>query len=250
MSTTVDDEALSAFLDGELPADRRAQVARALAASPAVAERLAALAALHADLRTLFDPVLTEPVPERLRALLDAGPGAAAPAVVPFRRRLVAAWQPAALAASLALLLGVGAGWGLRAPPPEPRLAGLAPTASAALQAILERAPSGETRPLGPDGEVTPVASLADAEHGWCRLFVVDDGTRPLEAVACRDGGGWRVLALAELSTAPAAAADGYAPATGGSPSPLRSLLGELGLGEPVESSVEERLIREGWPGH
>lgn len=246
MSAPVDDEALSAFLDGELPPERRVQVARALAASPALAGRLAALAELHGDLRALFDPVLAEPVPERLRTLVEPAAPATGPGVVPFRRRAAAAWRPAALAASLALLIGLGAGWGLRAPSP-PQLASLAPWASPSLQAILDTAPSGETRALGPDAEVTPVASLAAADGGWCRLFRLSGTGGPAEGVACREGDGWQVRAYVALAPVAAAPDGGYAPASGEARSPLRGLASELGLGEPIDPSREERLIGAGW---
>jgi len=247
MSAPVDDEALSAFLDGELPPDRRAQVARALAASPALVERLAALAELHEGLRRLFDPVLAEPVPERLRALVEPEVATPGPVVVPFHRRAVAAWRPAALAASLALLIGLGAGWGLRAPPPLQQVTSLTPGAPPSLQAVLDSAPSGETRALGPDAEVTPVASLAAAGGGWCRLFRLTGGSGPADGIACRENDGWRVLAYVALAESAAAPDDGYAPASAGSRSPLRGLVPELGLGDPVDPATEERLIRDSW---
>lgn len=246
MRAPVDDEALSAFLDGELPPKRRAEVARALAASPVLAERLAALAELDGDLRALFDPVLAEPVPGRLRALLEPEAAATGPTLVPFRRRAAVAWRPAALAASVALLIGLGAGWGLRAPSPL-QLAGLAPSASASLQAILDTAPSGETRVLGTDAEVTPVASLETADGGWCRLFRLRAADGPTEGVACRADDGWHVRAYVALAPVAVAPAEGYAPASGEARSPLRALASELGLGETIDPGREERLIRAGW---
>lgn len=246
MSAPVDDEALSAFLDGELPTDRRAEVARALVATPALAERLAALAELDRGLRRLFDPVLAEPVPERLRALVEPEVATTGAVVVPFRRRAAAAWRPAALAASLALVIGLGAGWGLRAPSPRP-VASLAPSAPPTLQAILDSAASGETRALGPDAEVTPVASSAAAGGGWCRLFRLTGASGPADGIACRDEGGWRVLAYVALADSAATPDDGYAPASADSGSPLRGLIPKLGLGDPVDPATEERLIRDGW---
>jgi hypothetical protein len=246
MSGPIDDEALSAFLDGELPPERRSQVARALASNPALAERLAALAELGEGLRTLFDPVLTEPVPERLQALVAPRTATAAPVVVPLRRPAVPTWRPAALAASLALLVGVGAGWGLRAPPPQ-QVASLGPMAPASLQAILDSAPSGETRSLGPATEATLVASLPDPGRGWCRLFRVSDAAGPADGIACRERDGWRVVAYVALGTASAGPDDGYAPASGESRSPMRGVVADLGLGDPVDPDTEQRLIRDRW---
>jgi anti-sigma factor RsiW len=62
------DEALVAYLDGELDADERAHVEAWLDADPAVRDRLLALADSATMLRNAFADFVTEPVPERLIA--------------------------------------------------------------------------------------------------------------------------------------------------------------------------------------
>ena len=57
---------LHAYLDGELAASERALVESRVAADPELAQRLAAYSRLNEALRAQFDPVLDEPVPERL----------------------------------------------------------------------------------------------------------------------------------------------------------------------------------------
>ena len=62
------DEALVAYLDGELDADERAHVEAWLEADPTVRDRLLALADSATTLRSAFAEFVTEPVPERLLA--------------------------------------------------------------------------------------------------------------------------------------------------------------------------------------
>ncbi len=59
---------LHAFVDGRLPAARRAEVDLYLQQRPEEADRLQAYAAQNAELLALFDPVLDEAVPQRLTA--------------------------------------------------------------------------------------------------------------------------------------------------------------------------------------
>ena len=62
------DEALVAYLDGELDADERAHVEAWLDADPAIRDRLLALAESAKMLHNAFADFVTEPVPERLIA--------------------------------------------------------------------------------------------------------------------------------------------------------------------------------------
>jgi anti-sigma factor RsiW len=98
----IDDAELHAYVDGQLTPDRVAAVDEALASEPALAARVAALRSLNADLRDALDPILSEPIPERLLAAAApprAGRGAA--------RR----WMLPAFAAAATLVLGLGLGW-------------------------------------------------------------------------------------------------------------------------------------------
>lgn len=94
---------LHAWLDDELPPARRLEVDAWLAEQPEAAARLRAYAEIDHGLHALYDGVLDEPVPERLRA------AATAAAAAPPRRR-AAGWARAAAAAGWLLLGGV-AGW-------------------------------------------------------------------------------------------------------------------------------------------
>jgi anti-sigma factor RsiW len=85
---------LHAYVDGQLPAARRAEVEAYLAQRPDEAQRLRIYAAQNDELRALFDPVLDEALPGRLGA--------------PPRRP----WQWQKLAAGIAIAVSSGsAGW-------------------------------------------------------------------------------------------------------------------------------------------
>ncbi|HNJ46349.1 MAG TPA: hypothetical protein PLA33_09480 [Ottowia sp.] len=65
---TIDDAELHAYVDGQLAPARRAAVEAWLAQNPEDAARVADYAALNAQLRAHFEPVLNEAPPTRLRA--------------------------------------------------------------------------------------------------------------------------------------------------------------------------------------
>lgn len=70
MSEHVSELDLQAYADGELPEERRAVVAAWLAAHPEDAERIESYRRLADELRSTYDGVLGEPVPEHLRRAL------------------------------------------------------------------------------------------------------------------------------------------------------------------------------------
>src|SRR5260370_442108 len=69
---TFSDDVLMAYADGELDLRTRAQVEDAIAADPQIARRVAAHQALRNTLRSGFDKVLDEPVPDHLIAAARA----------------------------------------------------------------------------------------------------------------------------------------------------------------------------------
>ncbi len=99
MTAPPDTEILHAWLDDELPADRRAEVEAWLRDHPEEAARVRLWAADSQALRSQLEPVLSEPVPQRLTQLVWSH----APAT------LSSGWQRWA-AAALVFVLGGGAG--------------------------------------------------------------------------------------------------------------------------------------------
>jgi len=85
---------LQAYVDDRLPPERRAEIEAYLAQAPEDAERIAAYRAQGVRLRALFNPVLDEPIPQRLTLFAP-------------RRRASRFAAAAAL-----LLVGTAVGWG------------------------------------------------------------------------------------------------------------------------------------------
>ena len=91
------DEALVAYLDGELDSAERRHVEAWLEAEPAARERLAALAQSADVLRSAYADIVNEPIPERLIA---AARGETAPASPPQQAEILVLQRPGRVAAA------------------------------------------------------------------------------------------------------------------------------------------------------
>ena len=100
--TPISEADIHAYVDGQLAPERVTRVEAALGVDAVQTERVAAMRAQNAALRDALDPVLAEPIPERLLAAATSPRGRAAGA-----RR----WFAAAFAMAATLLVGVGIGW-------------------------------------------------------------------------------------------------------------------------------------------
>src|ERR1700750_1019299 len=94
----VTEDELHAYVDNELPAERRSDVEAWLATHPEDAERVQSWRAMAEALHARYDSVVNEPVPTRLE--LER--------VVQQRRRWLSGAVPASL---LAFIAGSGTGW-------------------------------------------------------------------------------------------------------------------------------------------
>jgi hypothetical protein len=240
------DEELVAYADGELPAEQAHAIAQAAAADAALARRIERFAQTRRVLGAAFATKLAEPVPQRLLDVLSAPTGK----VAPLRRATAArAWVPMALAASVALAVGLSVSLWL----PGERGAGVAiaglPGDASVLAEVLERSGSGEPRELARDGgiyEILPTATLQTAA-GWCREFESRferaGASARARAVACRQhDGAWRLVAAAAADGAAAPGGD-YAPASGAGPDLAAGLAGAV----RVTPAQEAALIRDNW---
>lgn len=121
MRTPVSDDDLLSYVDGALDPGRAAEVEAWLADNPAEAERVRQWHEQAEGLHRLFDPVLDEPVPERLWV-----------AAIQARRRPVWLAPLVRLAAMLLLVLAGGlGGWWLRGPAMEEGTGGSAEAVAA-----------------------------------------------------------------------------------------------------------------------
>jgi hypothetical protein len=241
------DETLMAYADGELDAATRAAVEAAASADPQLAQRIAQHQVLRARLRATFEPVLAEPVPQRLLAAARGAPAAArADNVIAFPARQRPRWswpQWGAMAASLIVGLLLGP---LLLRPSAPQ-APLATSGGRVLAGgVLARALSQQLASTQPS--LAPVAigvSFRARSGAYCRTFVLRE-SQPLAGLACREGPSWQVVALAQ-SAAPGAAGGGYRQAGSALPPAVASTLDELIAGEPLDAAAEAAARAHGW---
>lgn len=150
MTDQVSEHDLQAYADGKLPQERRAAVAAWLAAHPEDAERIESYRQLAEELRSTYDGVLDEPVPERLSRALH-------PARV-RRVALVALWV------GFGAALGAIGGWQLHSMQAPAVPAGDGATVLARRAAVAHATYSPEVRhpvEVGADQEAHLVAWLS-----------------------------------------------------------------------------------------
>ena len=247
-SSSSDDDALSALIDGALPRDEADALRARIARDPQLAARLGAMERANRAVRDAYRDVVDEPLPQRVLELLRTPQSHVADVVdldARRRRRGIPAWLPQAAAAGVALAIGLGLGFGFGQRSSDAPAAGvLAATGPVApgspLEALLESVPSGEPREL--DGATAEARFTFRAQNGeWCRELAVSSGTSRNAAVACRRDGGWRV----DLVGVEAAGGEVYRPA--GGDAPLREAVDALIDGEPLEPDAERALVARGW---
>jgi hypothetical protein len=251
----IEDEQLAAYVDGELDADARAAVEAAVAADPVLAARLARQRALLGSLRAVYDPVLDEPVPERLLAALrPAAPamtaigGRAAPrrAVRRLLRRNWPQWGAIAAAVAVGILIGAS-GWLQYARAPLATVDGRLLARDGLAQALNAQLASAQAA----DAPVRIGVSFKAKSGEYCRTFALagskaTDGA--MDGLACRAGAGWRVRLLAQAASA-AAPSGGYRTAASSMAAPILRAVDESIDGAPLDAAGERAAQRAGWGG-
>ena len=247
-----DMELLNAYLDGELPAEVRADFERRLGSEPALA---AALERLRQG-----DDLLRQAVPlpsidaARLARLGLTESGRADPSapqadghVVSIGKRPKAAndgwprrtgwaWMGGgALAASVVFAVVL-----LRTNAPGDALEG-----DAAFQTAMSDLPSRMSAPVGSGGEVSPVLTVPQRGGGYCREFALR-GSAPAQGVACQNDGRWDVLAL--VADGAPATDDGEIVTAGSTASAdVDRVIAERRNGDPLSAAAEKALIDGRW---
>lgn len=250
----ITDEMLSAYLDNELSPTERAQIDDAIGSDPAVAARLDQFASVDALLGRQAALIDSVPMPEAVLTLLNSQPtSTSASNVVQLsafqrgRQRISTVLREhAALAASLALLLGFAGGQMLSPAAPVAGIASADPLQQLVGQA-LDRSPSGQTYTFNSaQGELQLTArfSFTDAQARFCRQYVLQDNEGSSENVACREQGQWQSLASVRLPGSKDSAGQ-YRTASG--PGLLDTVLDTLMQGPALNREDEQRAIDAGW---
>jgi hypothetical protein len=232
----ITDEMLMAYADGALDAEANARIAARLEGDAGLAARLAVFTGTRDALAGLARRDAAEvALPPGLQARMMArvaearveateAPAGKVVALAPHAARRVPLWS-GALAASLALAIGLGGGLMLGQGGGDP----ISPVAAA-----LDTLPSGAEETLSDGTALRIVASFVSAEGALCREYEV---TRPsgLHAVevACDAGSGWEVQLMLALE-----GSEGYMPAS--APELLDLYYMQSEAGAPL-SAEEER---------
>jgi hypothetical protein len=269
---TFTDEELMAYADGELDEARRQQIQDAIRSDPEVARRVDAHRALRDSLRAGFDPVLREPVPDRLIATArsrttqpDAGTKPPEPQtdagtkpperhrsdappkpresqpdtrsnVVPLRGRNVPApSRPKWIALAASFLLGALAlQLGLR----YFSAPGLTPRGE--LSAQVQQALSNQlASSQSTQTELKVGVSFLSKTGHYCRTFTL----QTLAGLACNDAGDWKVQVLAHTS----APGTEYRQAGSNMPPAIVQAVTDTIAGAPLDAKDEANARAQKW---
>ncbi|MGS1097347.1 anti-sigma factor family protein (plasmid) [Aquamicrobium terrae] len=244
------DETIMSYVDGELDEATSGEIETALASDAELRARVDLFAQTRLAAREALEPMLDEPVPQNLKALVEAMVARSRQSVadpVPHsataKRVLVPAndWQRLAAAACIAGLLGVTAGYYMADGSMEPSGLQIAAADPQALFAALRTAPSGEELTLlGSAERFRVIASFHDHQQALCREFELDmaDKTK-LTSVACDDNGQWRVRFAVNAPEDTAS----YAPASSGEA--LDAYLTAIQAGDPLSADAERQALEK-----
>lgn len=245
MTDDFSDEELMAYADGELAPERLARLAEILPDRPDLARRIAVFARTSALAAESVKVGTDEPVPDKLKASVEAMIRKAAPAaatITPLRSRKATPsvspfghWAMPIAASFLAVVAGAIGYWLASGGAPGQAYYQVAGIADPELAAVLSTLPSGEKARLKTGEEVSMTSSFYRGDQVLCREFAIarpDKGDHL--AVACRSADAWSIdLAL---RTGGAAAGD-YKPAS--SAETLDAFLNALGAGPAIEGQAE-----------
>jgi hypothetical protein len=187
------DEELMAYADGEMSAIDAKRIEAAMAEDSALAARVARFRAVRRALHTAYDSVLSEPVPERLRALLgDVAANEPAPPIdfAAHREKRQTRFGPPAWAAMAAsLVLGVLVGRAVL--PSGDLLIDDGRYAGADLARVLDTRLASDA---ANQSDATRIGLTFRANDGSiCRTFTHAARARSTSGLACRDENRWAV---------------------------------------------------------
>jgi hypothetical protein len=243
---TFSDETVMAYLDGELDDATRAALEVAMATDSDLAERVARERRLRERLHSEFDPVLREPIPERLLAAANAASAKAHTGNITWLKRIPArdwSWpQWSAIAASL--ILGILIAPLLRHGRTEGSLGtrdGAVLASGALAHALSEQLASNQIA----NAPVHVGVSFLSRNGDYCRTFMLREKST-IAGLACRKGGDWRVEALSAMDHATSGSGE-YQPAASSLPPAIEQSVDELIVGDPLDAKAEAAAHGNGW---
>ena len=223
----LNDELLSALLDGQLDEPTRLAVEQALANDAGARVRLERMRHADALLRAAI-PAQPARADDPLAARIEQDDA-------PRARRWLS--MPAIAASLVAGLCGVLLGR-FTEPAADSWVDAGGVVRGALLQALERQASGG-------DGTLRVILSTRLSDGRYCRQFAVSQGGSGGEGIACRNSAapGWQLLAW-DASTPTGV---GFQPAGGSDV--LDAVLDRLGAGEALDARSEQLLIEQRWQG-
>jgi surface antigen len=258
----IDDEMLCAYLDNELSEQDRVRVQDAIRADLKMADRLAQLTSVNALVSQQAALIDMVPMPEAIIKLLsDNSSQQTSDNVIDLSRfqktrdRVMHVLREhAALAASLALLIGFASGQLMPLAGSGNSISNNGSDSSSdsyntALYAALDTTPSGQQINLDGNNSITARFSFQDTQSRFCRQFMLQDSEGSSENIACRAQGQdqvqpqWTLLASARSSALASSAQ--YQTSSG--PRLLDSMLDAMMQGSALSQSDEQSAISNQW---
>lgn len=253
-SNSMDDNTLSAWLDGELPRSEARSVEQAITKDPAMQQRVDAL--LHNDqaIKAHFRRMTEErPVPEGISALLfqkedraDGWISRLRDGFLALNRQPVLATAAVAVAAVTGLLAGQFVFDQSETTSPSIDLVVIDPVHD--WYPLLEKTPSGQLYQLS-GRQVGQVAlSYRNGEGLFCRQFEVKMTTtdNAIAAIACRDSGKWQVE-LAQRVQRTNADSGHFRTASADGLSAVDAFIMQHSSGEILVGASEAAIMAKGW---
>ncbi|KGB55000.1 hypothetical protein FG91_01629 [Sphingopyxis sp. LC81] len=253
----IDDQLLSAWLDHELDDQQQKAVGEAIRNDPSVAKRLAELTGANNIMVEHFSAIDRLPLPGAVSALLEGetqssriGKGAIL-SINPHRNRPVAQRYALPLAASIALLLGFGAGYGvagLTGTTEGPMSLALGPVQrDSALDDLLANTESGATRALPGKQNLEMKLSFIARDGSPCRELELTSASQSVGAIACIDRDRQWHVRLASASDPETKTSDNYQAATSGEENGFGGAVDAMMAGDALTSAQERELIARKW---
>jgi len=259
----INDELLTAYVDGELDAATNAAVERAIAADSSLGERVAQHRRLREQLRATFDRALQEPIPAQLLHTLSQTPQRPGPAEVIDFSRVRAARRggarpdftlPRWTAIAASLVIGVCAGifaQRLNTGDASTEYRNGAWFARAALaRALNEQLASSAASNVAMNTAGAHVGlSFKEKSGDYCRTFIMNE-RQSFAGLACRQNGDWRLAALVSVDSQAGGVAGNspsYRMASSALPAALAQAVTERIAGEPLDAQAEAAARQRGW---
>jgi hypothetical protein len=259
----ITDELLMAYADDELDEQTRAEVADELAKQPALARKVEQHRALRAQVKAAFDPMLTEPIPERLKlstektspsSLTDIAQARATKAEMRKLRPMnwrsanwtsanwtLANWTSVAASIAIGILIGFAAF-------NRDRDAVIAQGNGLTATGELARALTEDFASRPNQKSPVRIGVSYQAKSGdVCRTFAMTD-KRQLAGLAChatdasRDS--WRIRMVVPIDSVSGA---DYRMAASAIPSAVLDQVNREIQGEPFDADQEAQLAARGW---